>query len=587
MEVTRIYDLLPYYKNKFKPKEDVLAGKEKGKWKKYSIDDYVDAADNISYALLHLGVQKGDKIATITQNRPDWNFLDMGILQIGAIHVPIYPTISESDYKYILKHAEVKFVFVAGKDILLKIEHIIDDIPSLKGLYTFNKTDKHPHLQELVALGAKNQEPHKVNQIKDGIKPGDTATLIYTSGTTGNPKGVMLSHDNMLSNVMALRNLFPVDESCRSLSYLPVSHVYERTVLYFYHYLGVSIYYAENMATIVDNMKEVKPEMFATVPRLLEKIFDKIIARGHKLDWLQRKIFFWAVHLANNYELEGKNWFYKINLKLVDRLVFSKWREALGGNLRIVVSGGAALQPRLARIFNAAKIGVLEGYGLTETSPVIAANNFEKGGHVFGTVGRPIEGVYVKIADDGEILVKGPNIMQGYFKDPEMTAEVIDKENWFHTGDLGRIEPEGHLKITGRKKALFKTAMGKYISPEHIENKFAESPFIDAILVTGENQKFAAALIVPDFNHLKDWCNEHNIPFNSEPEVIEYPEIKKQYNKEIRHINKDFGSYEQIKKYLLMDQEWTINSGELTANLKLRRNYICKKYEDKIKSLFA
>ncbi|MCD4736508.1 MAG: AMP-binding protein, partial [Bacteroidales bacterium] len=463
MDVTRIFDLLPYYKNKFKPKEDVLAGKEDGKWKKYGIDEYVDAADNISYALLHLGIQKGDKIATITQNRPEWNFLDMGILQTGAIHVPIYPTISESDYKFILKHAEVIFVFVAGKDLIKKIEHILDEIPSLKGLYTFKETENRPHLQELINLGAKNKDTDKLNHLKEGINPDDTATLIYTSGTTGSPKGVMLSHNNILSNVMSLHNVFPVDESCRCLSYLPVSHVYERTNLYFYHYLGVSIYYAENMGTIADNMKEIKPDMLTTVPRLLEKVFDRIVARGHKLDWLKRKIFFWAVHLANKFELEGKNWFYKFNLKIADRLVFSKWREALGGNLRIIVSGGAALQPRLARIFTAARIGVLEGYGLTETSPVIAANTFEKGGRAFGTVGKPIDGVNVKIADDGEILAKGPNIMQGYFKDPDLTAEAIDKDDWFHTGDLGRIEPGGHLKITGRKKALFKTAMGKYI----------------------------------------------------------------------------------------------------------------------------
>ncbi|MEZ5146523.1 MAG: long-chain fatty acid--CoA ligase [Bacteroidales bacterium] len=586
MEVTRIFDLLPRYKSTFKPKDDVLAGKEDGKWIKHDIDTYIETANNISYAFLKFGVKPGDKIATITQNRPEWNFLDMGILQTGAIHVPIYPTISESDYKYILKHAEVSFVFVSGEDLLRKIEHILPDIPSLKGLYTFKHIDTVDHLNDLVELGKENQAPEELEKIKISIKNDDIATLIYTSGTTGHPKGVMLTHNNILSQIFALYHIFPIDETCKCLSYLPVSHVYERTNIYLYQYLGVSIYYAESMGTIADNIKEVQPEIFTTVPRLLEKVYDKIIAKGLKLKGIQRSIFFWANNLGLKYDEKGKSIFYKIQLNIANKLVFKKWREALGNNIRVIVSGGAALQPRLARVYTAGGIEVLEGYGLTETSPVIAVNTFEKGGRVFGTVGKPIKNVEVKIASDGEILAKGPNVMQGYFKEPEMTKEAIDAEGWFHTGDLGKIEPEGHLRITGRKKALFKTAMGKYISPEHIENKFVESPFIDAVLVIGENQKFAAALIVPDFVHLKSWCHIKGIKYTSNAEMVKNPEIRKRYQKEVADFNKDLGSYEQIKKFELMQDEWTIQSGELTANLKLRRNYICHKYESVINKIF-
>ena len=586
MEVTRIFDLVPRYKKNFKPKDDAVAGKEDGKWVKFSIDQYIDTANNISYAFLKLGIQKGDKIATITQNRPEWNFLDTGILQVGAVHIPIYPTISESDYKYILKHAEVKFVFVAGKELLTKIEHILPEIPSIEGVYTFKKSEKVKYLQELIDLGKANPAPDMLKEINPTIRPDDVATLIYTSGTTGNPKGVMLTHNNILSNVMALYHIFPVDETCKCLSYLPVSHVYERTNLYIYQYLGISTYYAENMGTIADNLKEIKPEMLTTVPRLLEKIYDKIIAKGRKLKGVQRSIFFWAVDLGLNYDLEGKSWFYKKQLALANKLVFSKWREALGGNMRVVVSGGAALQPRLARVYTAGQIKILEGYGLTETSPVIAVNTFEPGGRKFGTVGKPLKNVEVKIADDEEILCKGPIVMQGYYKNAELTKEAIDEEGWFHTGDLGRIEPEGHLKITGRKKALFKTAMGKYISPEHIENRFVESPFVDAILVVGENQKFAAALLVPDFAHLKSWCTVKGISYTSNSEMVNHEEVKNRFRQEVNEINKDFGTFEQIKKYMLMEEEWAIQTRELTANLKLRRKYICEKYKDVIENLF-
>ncbi len=586
MEVTRIFDLVPRYKNNFKIKDDALVGKEDGAWIKHSIDYYIETANNISYAFLKLGVKKGDKIATITQNRPEWNFLDTGILQIGAVHVPIYPTISESDYKYILKHAEVKFVFVAGKELLTKIERILPEIPSIEGVYTFKQTEKVKYLQELIDLGKNNPAPEKVKEINPTIQPDDIATLIYTSGTTGSPKGVMLTHNNIISQVLTLHKFFPVDETCRVLSYLPISHVYERTNLYIYQYLGVSLYYAENIGTIADNLKELKPEMFTSVPRLLEKVYDKIIAKGRKLTGIKKTLFFWAVNLGLDYEETGKSWFYKIQLKLANKLIFNKWREALGNNLRVIVSGGAALQPRLARVYTAAQIEILEGYGLTETSPVIAVNTFEPNGRKFGTVGKPISNIEIKIAGDDEILCKGPGVMKGYFKEPEMTKEAIDKDGWFHTGDLGRIEPEGHLKITGRKKAMFKTAMGKYISPEHIENRFVESPFVDAILVVGENQKFAAALVVPDFPHIKSWCAVKGITYTTNSEMVNNDEVKRRFKREVNEVNNNFGAYEQIKKYKLMEEEWTIQTRELTANLKLRRKYICEKYKDEIEGLF-
>ncbi len=587
MGVTRIFDLLPYYKEKFKSKDDTLAGKEKGKWVKYSIDQYIKTANNISYGFLKLGVKKGDKIATIANNRPEWNFIDMGVLQIGAVHVPIYPTISESDYKYILNHAEVKYVFVSGKELLNKIEHILPEIPSIKGLYTFNDIEDVKHLNELIELGKQNSVPEKLEELKEGINKDDIATLIYTSGTTGKPKGVLLSHDNLINNVLNVYHIFPIDETSRALSYLPLSHVYERTNLYVYHIKGLSIYYAESLGTIGDNIREVQPEILTTVPRLLEKVYDKILAKGRKLKGFKKNIFFWAVNLGLKYELDGANgWWYEFQLKIADKLVFKKWREALGGKLKTIVSGGAALQPRLNRSYTAAGIPVLEGYGLTETSPVISVNHFGKNGRKFGTVGPPLKDVQVRIAEDGEILCKGPNVMKGYYKEPELTKEAIDKDGWFHTGDIGRIEPEGQLKITGRKKSMFKTAMGKYISPELIENKFKESSFVDSIVVLGENQKFAAALIVPDFDYLKSWCTVKDIKYTSNKEMIELPRIKKRIQKEIDNYNKSFGKTEQIMKFELMDALWSIETGELTANMKLKRDFICKKYKTQVDKLF-
>lgn len=587
MEVTRVFDLLDRYIEKF-PKDDALAGKEEGEWMKYSTRSYVDISNYISYGFLALGVQKGDKIATITFNRPEWNFLDMGITQIGAIHIPIYPTISEADYKYILNHAEIKYVFVAGEDLFRKIENILPEIPSLKDIYTFKNLHGFKHLNELIRLGWQNPAREKLAEIKASVKPDDVFTIIYTSGTTGTPKGVMLSHTNIISNFIGVSGIPPIGYNSKALSYLPLCHIYEHMLNYMYQYLGVSVYYAENMGTIADNIKEIHADILSTVPRLLEKIYDRIIKKGRKLTGFKKKLFFWAVDLGLKYELDSANgWWYEFKLRIANMLVFSKWREALGNNLRTIVSGGAALQPRLNRIFWAARIPILEGYGLTETSPVIAVNHFGKNGLKFGTVGPVLPGVEVKIAKDGEILTKGPNLMLGYYKEEELTKKVIDPDGWFHTGDLGLIEKEGQLKITGRKKEIFKTSFGKYINPGQIEDKFKESSFIDTLIVLGENQKFAAALIVPDFNDLKSWCENKGIEYTTNSEMINNLQIKKRFKKEIDFYNTFFGETEQIKKWELMESEWTSFSGELTPTLKIKRSYISKKYESAINKLFA
>jgi len=587
MEVTRIFDLLPHYQSEFKPKDDVIASKENGQWVKYSISQYREIVDNISYGFLKMGVKPGDKIAQICPNQAEWNMVDMAILQMGAIHIPIYPTVSESDYKYILSHAEVKFVFVRGIELLRKIQHILPDIPHIEGVFTYKDWHEVKHLNELIDLGRQNSDPGLLEQRKKEVKPEDIATIIYTSGTTGNPKGVMLSHANIISNFITTSYIPPFGEEAKAVSYLPLCHVYERMLNYLYQYRGISIYYAENLGTITDNMKDVKPEILSTVPRLLEKIYDKLFATGHKLTGVKRWIFFWALHLSLRYELDGANgWFYELKRKLYDKLVYVKWRAALGGNISIVVSGGAALQPRLARMFTCAGIHILEGYGLTETSPVIAVGDLTPDGVKFGTVGKVIKGVQVQIGGDGEILCKGPNVMQGYYKSPEMTAEAIDAQGWFHTGDLGHLEPEGHLKITGRKKELFKTSFGKYVSPQPIEDKLKESLFIDQLIVVGENQKFAGALIVPDFTFLKAWCEVKEIPYSTNTEMINLARIRKRFKKEIDHFNTFFGEAEKIKSWDLLDTEWSFDTGEITPTLKLKRNYICNKYAVLIAKLF-
>ncbi len=587
MEVTRIFDLLPHYATHF-PKDDALCGKENGIWIHYSIQQYIEKVNNISYGLLQLGIKKGDRIASISNNRPEWNFLDMAIHQLGAVHVAIYPTISESDYKYILNHAEVKMVFVSGWELLRKIENIITETPHLaENVYTFRNLRGYKHLNEIIELGIANPSQQYLSDIKERISPEDLATLIYTSGTTGNPKGVMLTHSNLLNNVKAVTPIVPMYENSRVLSYLPLCHIYERMMIYVWHYLGISIYYAESMATIADNLNEVKPDIFTTVPRLLEKFYDKIIAVGRKQKGIKKRIFFWANEVANDFELDSKSWLYRQKLKIARKLVLKKWKAALGGRLNVVVSGGAAIQPRLSRIFWAMDIRVLEGYGLTETSPVIGVSNFFKNGVKFGTVGPVLPGIEVKIAEDGEILTRGHCLMQGYYKASDLTKEAIDEEGWFHTGDIGLIYPEGQLQITGRKKEMFKTAFGKYIVPTIIENKFTEHPLIDNIMVFGENKQYAAALIVPNFTDLRSWCSKKEIPYTTNEEMIKHPAVIDKFKRIVNHYNRFFGETEQIKRYILMDYEWSIQTGELTPTLKVRRNFVSEKFAESMEKLFT
>ncbi|MBK6346193.1 MAG: long-chain fatty acid--CoA ligase [Bacteroidales bacterium] len=588
MTITRIFDLLPHYAASFKPKDDALACKEDGIWKKYSIGHYIQMADNITSGLIALGVRKGDKIATITNNRPEWNFLDMAIMQAGAIHVPVYPTISQSDYQYIFCHAEVKYVFVAGEELARRIQEVTRNCPSVKEIFTFKYRDGFRDIYDVAELGQSNPEPELVESVKNSIDTSDLATIIYTSGTTGSPKGVMLSHKNIISNFTAVSYIPTFGEEGKALSFLPLCHIYERMLNYLYQYLGISIYYAESLATITENIKEIRPDMMCCVPRLLEKIYDKIQATGRKQKGIKKAIFFWAVNLALHYDVQGRNnpW-YKLKHLIADRLIYNKWREALGGNFKIIVSGGASIQPRLVRTFRAAGLPIYEGYGLTETSPVVAVTSTDPNGIKVGTVGPPLRGVEVKIADDGEILARGPGIMLGYFKDEKLTSEVIDSDGWFHTGDIGMFEKEGQLRITGRKKEIFKTSLGKYIAPELLENKIKESPFIDNIMVVGENQKFAAALVVPDFNHLRSWCKIKEIEYTTDAGMVADQRIRARLMKVIDLYNKEFGATEQIKKVEFMNSEWSTSSGELTPTLKLRRSVINEKYRQQIEKLFT
>lgn len=588
MSVTRIFDLLDHYAELCPDKQDAVAGKDNGGWKTYSTREWLDNSNYISYGLLKLGVEKDDKIASITFNRPEWNFLDMGVQQIGAIHIPIYPTISDSDYAYILEHAEVKYVFVAGEEMYRRIRDIVPNIPSIKAVYTFKDLHGVEHLNELMQLGKKNPLPDELKKIKDSISPDDIVTIIYTSGTTGIPKGVMLTHGNIVSNFKAVAHIPPFGPEHRAMSFLPICHIYERMMNYTFIYKGLSMYYLANMAVIADSLREVHPHVFSTVPRLLEKVYDKILMKGRNLKGIKKMIFFWANNVGLRYELgkEKRNPVYALKLKIARKLVFSKWKAALGKNLEIVVSGGAALQPRLNRIFWAVGLKVLEGYGLTETSPVIAVSDFSPNGIRFGTVGPVLKGVQVKIAEDGEILVKGPNVMKGYYKDPELTNEVIDKDGWLHTGDVGVLEPEGQLRITDRKKVIFKTSFGKYIHPQLLENTFKESPFIDQIMVIGENQPYPAALVVPDFNHLQSWCKVKGIPYTTNTEMIALPRIKNRFQKEITHFNRRFGKYERISKFELLDHEWGVETGQLSASLKVRRSHLMGVYADIIDKLY-
>ena len=590
METTRTFDILKRMQIQFPDKTDVLAGKVEGKWRRYTVQEYIDCCDWVSYALLSTGIKKGDKIAIISNNRPEWNFTDFGISQIGAVSVPIYPTISSEEYAYILGHVEPKLVFISDKSLYEKIKPITVQNSGISDIYTFDDISSAKQFTEFIKLGKEKASGLKeaLERAKAAVKPSDLVTIIYTSGTTGFPKGVMLVHSNLVSNFIEQSFIHPLGPEAKVLSFLPLSHIYERSLTYHFQYKGVSIYYAESVGTIMDNLKEIRPDVIAVVPRLLERIFDRIISKGKELRGLKKIIFFWAVNLGLRYELNrGNGWFYEMKVLLANRLIFKKWREALGGKLKIISSAGAPLQPRLIRIFWAAGIQILEGYGLTETSPVVTINNLISGEVMFGTVGPVLKDVQVKIAEDGEILTKGPNLMVGYYKEPKLTEEAIDSDGWFHTGDIGTFINDKYLKITDRKKEIFKISSGKYIAPQVIENKLKESMFIDQVMVIGENQKFASALITPDFQFLHKWASDENILFRDNEELISNTLVFARYQKEVNEMNLSLSDHERIKRFRLIPDEWTSQTGELSPTLKLKRKVLYLKYCDVISEIFS
>ncbi len=587
MKVIRIFDLLEHYLENYPEQEAALASKKLGKWVKISIQEYVEAVNNVSYGLLEIGVKPGDNVGIVSGNRPEWNILDMAIMQIGAISIPIYPTISQDDYRYILNHAEMKVIFIEGKDLRRKLEPVLPEVKTLKDIYLFDEEDgNYKYLEQLIELGKENSKPEQLAALKSVIQTDDMATIIYTSGTTGNPKGVMLSHSNIVNQIENVK-MIPAKWSKVTLSFLPLCHAYERMLVYLYQYLGMSVYYAESLGTIAENIKEVNPTMMSAVPRLLEKIYDKLYLSGKKLSFIQRTIYYWAFELAKKYQLEGNSWWYRLQLKLADKLIYAKWRAALGGNFDIVVSGGSSLQSHMGSFFSAIGMPVFEGYGLSETSPVIAVSQRGKHGRKFGTVGPPLPGVEVKLGERDEILCRGHNVMLGYYRDPELTAEVIDKDGWLHTGDTGKFTPEGQLVVTGRLKSIFKTSFGKYVNPQAIESKFTESPFIDNMIVLGENQKFAAALISPDFTYLKSWCKANNIPYTTHKEMVLHADVHKRYEEEVKKYNALFGEFEQVKRWQLVDEEWTQPNGFLSPTLKIKRNVLEDHYAERIAKLFS
>lgn len=586
-EITRIFDIPKYQLEKFNLNK-ALVTKYNGEWVSISSQEYFFQANTISRGLLRLGVNQNDKIAVISStNRTEWSVLDIGVLQIGAQNVPIYPTIAKEDYEYILNHSESTYCFVSDIEVLEKL-NAIKGKTKLKGVYTFDVIAGEHNWTEVLKLGEDQSNQNEVDIRNDNVKSHDLATIIYTSGTTGKPKGVMLSHNNLISNVLDSEKRVPFEYGkSKALSFLPICHVFERMILYLYQYCGVSIYFAESIDKMSDNLKEIKPNVMTAVPRLYEKVYDKIVEKGSELKGIKRALFFWAVDLGLKYEPYGKNglW-YELQLKLARKLIFSKWKEGLGGNLDLMVSGSAALQPRLTRTFAAAEMPIMEGYGLTETSPVISVNDMRNGGFRVGTVGRIIDNVEVKIAEDGEILVKGPNVMLGYYKDPEKTAEVMT-DGYFHTGDIGEVSNDGFLKITDRKKEMFKTSGGKYVAPALIENELKQSHFIEQIMVIGEGEKMPAALIQPDFHFIRHWIEKKGIDIKSDNKsIVSSQIIKDRIQKEINKTNKKFGNWEQVKKFELTADVWSINDGHLTPTLKMKRKVIKEIYKDLIEKIY-
>ncbi len=582
----RIFDVLQYQLQNY-PRKDALCDKKTGAWRKYSTEQVIEIVDKVSLGLLKLGLGPDDKIALISYNRTEWTLVDFGILQIGAQDVPLYPNMSDEDSTYIFNDAEVKLVFVENKDLYDKVRRILPGTPSVKDVYTFEKIEGAKHWSDITNAADESLRP-RLNELKAKVTEDDLATIIYTSGTTGVPKGVMLTHKNILSDVTQVRQVEPHNNTHRMISFLPICHIFERTAVYFYFYVGGAIYFAESIDKIGENIREVQPNYFTTVPRVMEKIFDKIMGVGRDLTGIKKAIFGWAVKLANKYHPQGKNsaW-YNFRLGIARKLVFHKWVEALGGNVLGIISGAAALQPRIGRIFEAAEIPIRPGYGLTETSPVLTCNRFTDGDWFIGTVGIPLPEVKIKIDEEsGEILAKGPNVMIGYYKKPEATAEVIDADGWFHTGDVGEIIDGRFLKITDRIKEIFKTSGGKYVAPLPIENKMKESLFIDQIMVIGNKRKFPAAIIVPDFEFINKWCKKKCVALNSKDEMIKSQILNERIWQDVEKYNKRFGKVQQVKKIVLVADNWSPDTGEITPTLKLKRRVILKKYEDLIDKLY-
>jgi len=588
-KISRLFDF-PYYQLEKNNISNCLVTKYDGKWIATSTQEYLDKANAISRALLRLGIKKNDKIAIISSNnRTEWHIMDIGVLQIGAQNVPIYPTISEVDYAYILNHSEAKYCFVSDEDVLKKINIIKQNTPNLLEVYSFNKIEGCKNWEELLELGRDTSNQDVVEDRKNSIDAMDLATIIYTSGTTGQPKGVMLSHNNIVSNVLDSSNRIPFQEGKSvALSFLPICHIYERMVTYIYQFYSCSIYFGESLEKISENIKEVHPTVMTGVPRLIEKVYERIIAKGSELSGVKKKLFFWAVNVGLKYEpYEANGFLYELELKLARKLIFSKWKEGLGGKLDLIVNGSAALQPRLSRIFAAAEIYVMEGYGLTETSPVISVNDYRNKGFRIGTAGRIIDNVEIKIAADGEILCKGPNVMMGYYKDEKLTNEAI-VDGYFHTGDIGEIDSDGFLRITDRKKEMFKTSGGKYVAPQLIENAMKQSRFVEQIMVIGEGQKMPAAFIQPNFAFVKEWATLHNIALGETNEAIcDNNEVKERILNEVETVNKKFGNWEQIKRIELTPDVWSIDGGHLTPTMKLKRKAVMEKYKDLFDKIYS
>jgi long-chain acyl-CoA synthetase len=591
-KATRLFDCMATQAKE--PRADFLNAKIDGNWKSYSTDEVHNRVYQLSMALLDMGVSAGDgttegrdKIGLISNGRPEWLIIDLAVQLTGAILVPLYPNTGAKEIEQILIEAEVKYVFVSSKELCDKVNEVHTNIPSLKAIFTFDHVEGCTHWT-LLLNPLKQGYQQKLKEISDHISEDDVATIIYTSGTTGRPKGVMLTHKNIMSNVAASGDVLiqiPLKEK-RALSFLPLNHIFEKMCTYIYLYYGFSIYYAESMDAIGANMREVKPSLFTAVPRLLEKVFERIMVEGQKLTGIKRNIFFWSIKVAEAYEITGTGLWYKIKLAIADKLVYSKWRNAIGGNVKAIVLGSSACPVRLEKIFTAADIVILEGYGLTETSPVIAVNCYQKSGRKFGTVGPLLAGVQVKIAPDGEILCKGPNVMAGYYKNPELTAEVLE-DGWFHTGDIGELDQDSFLKITDRKKEIFKTSGGKYVAPSPIENKMKENHFIEQMMVVGSERKFTAALIVPSYTHLKPWCKENDISFSSNKELIKDARVIALYQSIINTYNPEFNHVEQVKKIILLPDEWSIESGELTPTGKMKRKVITEKYKIEIDKMYT